>query len=270
MTSAGGRVVLVKLGGSLVTEKGRDATPREATIERLAGEIARARGARGDPLVLGHGSGSFGHPPAARHGLRSGLDGPDSLRGLATTQARAVRLHRLVVDALRDAGVPTFSVAPSSAAVARDGVLEPMALEPLVLALEWGLVPVTHGDVVADRTRGATIASTEEVFARLARDLPERGWRVTRVLWLGDAEGVLDASGTVVPEIRAGGPVPDGVGGAMAPDVTGGMAHRVEIALELAELGVASWIGDGAPGRLEAALAGDVRTGTRVPASGGA
>lgn len=269
MTDAHRRVVLVKLGGSLVTRKDREATLRKETIERLAGELARAREALDRPIVVGHGSGSFGHPPAARHGLRSGLGGAEALRGLATTQARAARLHRIVVDALRDAGLPTFSVAPSSAAVARDGELETMRLEPLVLALESRLLPVTYGDAVTDRARGAAIASTEEVFVALAHGLPRHGWRVSRAVWLGDAEGVLDGSGAVVPEIGRGGPLPDAVGGAAATDVTGGMAHRVETALELAEMGVASWIGDGVPGRLTAALSGEVETGTRVPAADG-
>lgn len=175
------------------------------------------------------------------------------------------------MEALLRAGVPAFSVVPSSAAVAEDGSVADFAAEPLLRALRGGHVPVTYGDVMMDRTRGSTIASTEAVFLRLARVLGEHGWRIRRVLWLGTTDGVLDRDGRPIPRIDPGaeGGVPRSVGGAEATDVTGGMRHRVEAALVLGSLGVASWIGDGRrPGVLRRALAGDTEGGTRVPPAG--
>lgn len=267
MTDREGRpVILVKLGGSLVTRKGRDASPRPDVITRLARELAEGLETLREGLVLGHGSGSFGHPPAARHGLREGLRGRDALEGLSLTQERAARLHRIVVERLREAGLPAFSVAPSSAAVAREGAVRSFALEPMVLALERGMLPVTYGDVLMDRSRGATVVSTESVFRHLAGQLPRRGWTVRRVLWLGDTEGVYDGEGQVIPEIRRDGADPGLVAaaGAGTTDVTGGMAHRVETALALADRGILSWIGRGSRGRLRSALAGQPVEGTRV------
>ena len=55
------------------------------------------------------------------------------------------------------------------------------------------------------------------------------------------------------------------VGGAAGIDVTGGMRHRLEAAVSLARLGVASRIADGrVPGLLKAALAGDEIHGTVI------
>ena len=53
-------VVLVKLGGSLITRKDRPDTARREVIARLAAEIAEAWPRVAGSLVLGHGSGSFG------------------------------------------------------------------------------------------------------------------------------------------------------------------------------------------------------------------
>lgn len=263
-----GTLVLVKLGGSLITEKAGDAEARDEIIDRLAGEIAVSRGEMGERILVGHGSGSFGHPPAAEHDLRHGTDGEEDRLGLGRTQRRAAALHGRVVEALLRARVPAFSVVPSSSAVAEDGAVADLAVEPLVRALRGGYVPVAYGDVMMDRTRGSTIASTEAVFLRLARDLAGRGWRIRRVLWLGTTDGVLDGAGRPIPTIEpdAAGGLPGDVGGAAATDVTGGMRHRVETALRLASLGVASWIGDGRrPGVLRRALAGEEEGGTRVP-----
>lgn len=263
----GGTVVLVKLGGSLITDKSGDASPRDAVIRRLAGEIAAGAPGSEERVVLGHGSGSFGHPPAAEHRLKEGANSAAELTALSRTQDRAARLHRRVVGALRAAGMDVFSVAPSSAAVADDGQPVQFALEPLVRAMEMGLMPVVYGDVMMDRERGGTIASTEAVFARLAMSLADRGWPVRRALWLGDTEGVYDSEGRVLPEIdpESAGALLGAVSGSKATDVTGGMRHRVTVAVELASRGVTSWIGGGrVSGALREALRGAPDGGTWV------
>lgn len=259
--------VLVKLGGSLITRKGGDRDAREEVIRRLAAELAETRDATEERVVLGHGSGSFGHPPAADHGLREGADTAAERLGLSRTQDRAGRLHRLVVGALLEEGVPTFSVVPSSAAVAEDGRVAAFAGEALVRALEEGYLPVLYGDVMIDRRRGGTIASTESVLLRAAEELTSAGRVVRRALWLGSTAGVYGRGGRPLPVLEsADGGVPDGVGGSAETDVTGGMRHRVEAALRLASRGVGSWIGDGRePGALSRALRGEPAGGTRIP-----
>jgi isopentenyl phosphate kinase len=265
-------VLLIKLGGSLITDKRRPETARAGEIARLAAELAaglpRAR-ERGLAVVVGHGSGSFGHVAADRHRLAGGLADPAQLPGVGVTQARAAALHRLVLDAFAAAGLAAFSVAPSSAAVA-DGETVRLDAEPVALALAAGLLPVLYGDVVMHRQRGVAICSTERAFAALAAALPAHGWRASAALWLGDTAGLLDAVGRTVPEVAPGRPPAVPAGGAAGTDVTGGMAHRLATALALAEAGVESWLADGAvPGLLGAFLAGGRVPGTRVAPAGG-
>ena len=122
-------VVLVKLGGSLITRKDRPDTPRLEVIDRLAREIAEAWPGLEGGLVLGHGSGSFGHAAAHEFGLlgdgASGRAPNGSSEGVAQiargaphVQRKAAELHALVMAALREADLPAFSIAPSSAATA--------------------------------------------------------------------------------------------------------------------------------------------------------
>ena len=68
-------LIYLKLGGSLITQKDKPETARLDVLERLTLEIARARKTRPElQLVLGHGSGSFGHVSAQRHGTRGGVN----------------------------------------------------------------------------------------------------------------------------------------------------------------------------------------------------
>ena len=65
-------MLFLKLGGSLITDKHTPRTPRPDVLARLMQEITEARAARpGMRIVLGHGSGSFGHVEAKRYGTRA-------------------------------------------------------------------------------------------------------------------------------------------------------------------------------------------------------
>lgn len=257
-------VVLVKLGGSLITEKSRAETPRLEVIARLAAEIAWA--ARKEPfhLIAGHGSGSFGHVAARESGIAQGLHSAAQLPGVSRTQERAAALHHLVIQALEEAGALPFSIAPSSCMTAAAGRVAAFHDEPLLLALERGLLPVLYGDVVLDRERGVSICSTETVFGAVARRLLERGHAVRRALWLGETDGLYDGKRRTIPRVSAADAL-DAIGDPAGTDVTGGMRHRVESALELARLGIPSLLLNGLrAGDLERALKGEAVQGTEV------
>jgi len=260
-------LVLLKLGGSLITEKARPETPRREVITRLAGEIARATRDLPGRLIVGHGSGSFGHVAARESGIAAGLRSPDQLPGVSRTQERAAALHHLVIEALVEAGALPFSIAPSSCLVAEAGRPVAFAAEPLLLALGRGLLPVIYGDVVTDRAWGVSIASTEKLFEFLARALPDAGLPVRRALWLGETDGLWDDQGKTIPRLSAEDfdRAADAIGAPAGTDVTGGMRHRVETALALARLGIPSLLANGlVPGLLERALRGDEVAGTEV------
>jgi isopentenyl phosphate kinase len=258
--------ILVKLGGSLITDKARPETVRTEVIARLVDEIAQA--AQGPArLIVGHGSGSFGHVAASRSGIAGGLRSADQLRGVVETQRQAAALHRLVVEGLAAAGALPFSIVPSSCLVTVSGKPVTFDGEPLLLALRRGLLPVLYGDVVMDRDQGVAICSTERLFELAAEHLLEHGLSIRRAIWLGETDGVYDAEGNTLPRLSAAGfeDAARAIGGSAGTDVTGGMRHRVETALSLARLGIPSLIANGlTPGLLGRAVAGEPVPGTEV------
>ena len=224
-------LVFLKLGGSLITDKSREATAREGVIRRAAREIKEALETRPDlRLLIGHGSGSFGHFVARRHGLLK--EGPPNWRGYAETGAAAARLNRLLTDTFLAEGVPVVSIQPSASALCRDGELISMATEPIELMLRYGLVPLVYGDVALDEVRGCTIISTEQIFAYLAHHLEP-----ARIVLAGQVEGVFtadplrDASARLIPQISRQNfhQVEHKLAGSHGVDVTGGMLTKVRI-----------------------------------------
>ncbi|HEY4574464.1 MAG TPA: isopentenyl phosphate kinase [Thermoanaerobaculia bacterium] len=263
-------LILLKLGGSLITEKARPETPRREAIARLAGEIARAARETSCRLIVGHGSGSFGHVAARESGIAAGLRSPDQRPGVSRTQERAAALHRIVIEALLEAGSLPYSIAPSSCLVSDGGHPAELAAGPLLLALDRGLLPVLYGDVVMDHAWGVSICSTENLFEILARTLLDHGYTIRRALWLGETDGLYDAAGHTLPRLFSGdlAALENAAGAIGAPsgtDVTGGMLHRVETALALARLGIPSLLANGlTPGLLERAVRGESVPGTEV------
>jgi isopentenyl phosphate kinase len=261
-------IVLVKLGGSLVTEKAREGTARTAVIRRLAREIAGSlNGATGPRLIVGHGSGSFGHAAAARAGLTRGRSARMHTDGIARVQRRAADLHRLIVAALEEAGARPYALAPSSFVTADGGRIAEVFGDPLFQALELGMLPVVYGDVVMDRRRGATIVSTEELFVAIAGEAARRRIRVARAVWLGETDGLRDGRGRTVSLLSARGAARAAkrVSGASGADVTGGIALRLATVARLARSGIGSHLVDGRPaGSAAAAIAGRSPHGTWV------
>jgi isopentenyl phosphate kinase len=223
--------IFLKLGGSLLTDKSAVEAVRPDVLERLAAEIGRARAARPSlSLLLGHGSGSFGHVAAARHGTRQGVVTSGQWHGFAEVSAAAARLNRLVVQALLAAGTPAVSLQPSASAQCEDGAITYLAHESVAQALAAGLLPVVYGDVAFDRIRGGTIIATEEIMAYLAARL-QPGW----LLLAGDTAGVLNSRGELIPQIDHNNleQIRPALGGSRGSDVTGGMEAKVLAMLDL-------------------------------------
>jgi len=266
-------LIFLKLGGSLLTDKTRPQALRGDVLARLASEIAGALADRPDlRLLIGHGSGSFGHMAARKYNTRAGVSSPEDWRGYAETARAAALLNRRVVDALWEAGVPALAIQPSASAQCRDGELLVLDERPIRAALEHGLAPVIYGDVALDAVRGGTIISTEEIFAWLAPRLAP-----ARVILVGEVIGVLSAdpasgiAGELIPEITPETlpGVAQALGGSRGVDVTGGMVAKVREMLALVQatpaLAAVQIVSGLTPGLVRSALIDPgLRAGTRI------
>ena len=258
-------MIFLKLGGSLITQKEQVETARYLLLQRTAMEIARAKAKNPNlRLLLGHGSGSFGHIAAAQYATNRGAASPSEWQGFARVWASAQRLNRIVVDFLMNEDLPVMTFPPSASTICDAGLIQEMAYQPIIDAIEANLIPVVYGDVAFDCTQGAAIVSTETIFAFLAQYL-----QPSRVLIAGIEKGVYanyPETEKILRSIKAQDLEDIGLGGAQATDVTGGMRGKVEAALEIASLSsdieVRIFSGE-APGSIENAILG-AKPGTQI------
>ncbi len=257
-------IIFVKLGGSIITDKTQPECADVATIRRLAGELRQALEAAPDVrVIVGHGSGSFGHVYAQRYGIHRGLAPDADWMGFALTSGAALRLNRIVVEELLAADIPALALQPSTTLVAHGGQLHRWETASLAHALTHRLVPVIHGDVAFDEVQGSAIISTEQLLAHLAA-LP--ALQPSRIVLVGES-GVYTADPRRNPQAeriaridrRNIADVLAGTGGSHGVDVTGGMRSKIELMWQLVQAipSLQVYLIGPTPGLLYRALLGD-------------
>lgn len=261
-------LTLLKLGGSLITDKTKPFVPRLDVIKRLAREIHEAREEMEIKLIIGHGGGSFPHKPAKDYKVNDGITNKDSYKGISLVQDAASRLNRIVVESLIEVGENAISVQPSAGFIAEGGRIKKWYLEPIKEMLKHNLLPIPYGDIALDIEKGCCIISTEEILNYLSRELDSK-----RIILAGITDGVFTSdpqknpNAKLIPEINSKNykDVKKYLAGSAGIDVTGGMLHRVERMFELTKIGVEAEIINGEKeDNLKKALLGERRLGTII------
>ena len=253
---------LVKLGGSVLTDKTRVTTLRPASVQRLAAELSQSEA----EVILVHGAGSFGHIKALRHGLEEGYVDDDQLPAVSEVQRDVRALNLAVVDALRRAGLRPVSLPPSAIARLEDGVLRTLDVEVFRRYRELGFTPVTFGDVVLDARRWFGVCSGDLLMLALAE-----AFRPVAAIFVADVDGVYTADpkrGKSAKFLREIGPeslAAIDTAGVTVDDVTGGLEGKLHRMIAVAKFADRCLLLNGLKkGRLLAALRGQRVVSTRV------
>jgi isopentenyl phosphate kinase len=254
-------LVVIKFGGSLITNKDKPLTARPAAIRTLSKGFAEVqRSMPGTHFLLGNGAGSFAHFSAHQYGLRDGATTVEQLYGMCVTHSSVQELNTLMAKALQHERVPAFSLAPSSFLFCDEKAVISAHLQPVRQLLATGCVPLVYGDTILDRTRGTTILATEMILLACIRALRTEYKRIT-VVYMMSADGVLDNDGNIIPELTPNALIT--VTSAQRHDVTGGISGKVEAARQAAALADEVFIIGGNAQQLHDVLDGKP-TGTKV------
>lgn len=253
------QLILLKLGGSLITDKNRAFYAKQKVINRLAREIKASLSGKFD-LIIGHGSGSFGHVVASKYHTQNGIINKRSIRGLSLVADAAIQINRIVMGEFLKAKLPVISFAPASFMTASNQNLDRVLIKQIETSLKIGIIPVIYGDVILDDKQGCCIFSGEKTLDILAKSLKDK-YQNVKIILCGDTYGVLDTNGNTIPKISSKSfkNISSSVGKSAGIDVTGGMIHKVETSLKLvSDFGIETRIMNGkTSGKLKRALLGD-------------
>src|SRR5438445_7081687 len=177
--------VVVKLGGSAITDNSRTSTARLEVIHNAIREIASYSG----QLVLRHGGGSFAHSFVSKAALRDGFSQKSQLASVSEIELNLDQLSRIIGVGLLLRHRPFVPLAPMSFMTLRKGDVGRSFLGPVSAALRLGLIPLIHGDIAFDETRGCGIVSADRIASLLGEKLG-----IPRVLFGCDVDGLYDGN----------------------------------------------------------------------------
>ena len=239
-------MIILKIGGSILTNK--DSAKSEIdrkSLKRIACEIKSSLDKSDKQLIIVHGAGSFGHPPAKEYKIGEAFEKneyPQKRIGFCKTQNAVKKLNMLICEAFIEEGLPVVAIPASSFMTATNKRITDGNLESFKRYLEKGFIPVIYGDVVLDSQLEICVISGDQLIQYLAVNL-----NPDKVILGTDVDGVYNKNpkthdDAVFFERFSSIDDLDTFEGTTNVDVTGGMVGKIKELLYLADLGIESKI----------------------------
>jgi len=243
-------MLLIKLGGSVISDKTEYRRFREDVVWRIAKVLPK------EDMILVHGAGSFGHILAHKYRITEGY-GADKRLGFAKIQRDMMELNLRILDILVDHEIPVVSMPPHSfVEIGRE--LELKLFDSLIT---HKFVPLTYGDAVFDVDKGINIYSGDILMQVLA----ER-YRPEKTIFLTNVDGIYtkppdEAGAELIPVLRR---EKDPHTAVTVKDVTGGMELKIDVMREIAKYSKVYIINGFYPERLKNVINDEDFVGTVV------
>jgi len=181
-------LIVLKLGGSLLTDKSTPYKLREKVIKAVAAEIKECIDlGLIKSLVIVHGVGSFGHPPVLKYNLHKGFRNKDQLISMSKTQQIVNELRKAIAITFIEEKVPINLMHASSMIVGDKMMIVDHAFTSLEGFLSLGMIPLIGGDMMYDNSMGFSVGSGDQLAVVLSRVLHAK-----KLLFATDVSGVFD------------------------------------------------------------------------------
>ena len=133
--------------------------------------------------------------------------------------------------------------------------------------LRQDLIPVVYGDVIWDKKWKSVIYSGEKFLNRIASHLLKKGFKIDKIIQVGQTDGVYEKNKKTIPVItKKNWPkAKKHLYETSSDDVTGGMSHKIEDALLMADQGIKTLLINGnTPNELVNAFCNKKTKGTLI------
>lgn len=244
-------IALVKIGGSVLTDKRRPLAFQHADARRVAADMRLSHTV---PVIV-HGTGSWGKA-IGRHYRDDGGWYRDTVDFLMTA-ARIRMLQEAFLTALREEGLVCCPLQANALVQRSHASLELSDAGPISRLVAAGVSPVVSGDLLVEGPGRFRVVSSDAIAVAIARRMI-----VSDCVFATDVDGVRDSAGQLIPTATQPGVA---AADSDARDVTGGMSAKLAAALEIAGTGARTTIVNGrVAGRVRDALLRRSVQGTEV------
>ncbi|MFW9770801.1 MAG: type 2 isopentenyl-diphosphate Delta-isomerase [Candidatus Thorarchaeota archaeon] len=231
------KLYLLKLGGSLLTDKNDPFSLREDVIDSTIEQIIKSH----QKLILIHGGGSFGHPLAKEFQISKGFNPliKDQLIGLSKTHEAMNRLNSLIINKFIAKNYPAISIQPSTIFIQDENTISFESFNSIDIMLNLGILPVLYGDILFTKDGSFSILSGDQIIFELCKKYQKS---IKKVIFAIEEDGifikdtdhkqlVLEIASSELNDIKLA-KFDEKI------DVTGGIKGKLKIIKRIAELNI--------------------------------
>jgi isopentenyl phosphate kinase len=217
-------MILIKLGGSIITNKEKPLSPKRKTIDILAKSLKKIS----EPIIIVHGGGSYGHYWSVKYDMHTKEKKYD-LRGVAIIKNSMIELNKIILDSLLKNKLSPYCLPPTDFMSGNKPVSK--KIKEIEKISKSGMIPVTYGDALWFGQNKTFILSGDKIMTHIAKILKPR-----LTIFALNEDGVYSdlKSKKLIYELK--GERPSISENKM--DVTGGMTRKIEEASKIAKMGM--------------------------------
>ncbi|HMK31993.1 MAG TPA: isopentenyl phosphate kinase [Nitrosopumilaceae archaeon] len=242
-------MILIKLGGSIITHKQKPLSPNLSVINKIASQLKKIR----EPVIIVHGGGSFGHYWSVRYNMHT-KPAKYSKKGIAIVKNSMVELNKIILSSFLKHDLNPYCLPPTDFMLG--GKADFKKVKEIAKIAKDGLVPISYGDVLWHGKNKYYILSGDKIMGILAKILKPR-----LVIFVLNVDGVYSDMKTkkLLREIKGQKTAISKVG----MDVTGGMSRKIKEASLISKNGINVFLVNGnKPERIVNAIKGKNFEGT--------
>lgn len=217
-------MILIKLGGSIITNKEKPLSPRKKVVENIAKNLKKIN----EPIIIVHGGGSFGHYWSVKYDMHTKPKKYD-MHGVAIVKNSMIDLNKIILNAFVKSNLNPYSLPPTDFMSGNNPVVKKVKeIEKIAKA---GLIPITYGDALWYGNNKTYILSGDKIMTHLAKILKPR-----LVIFALNEDGLYSDLKTrkLIYELKGENPKIS----ENKMDVTGGMTRKVDEAIIIAKSGM--------------------------------
>ncbi|KEQ57185.1 Uridylate kinase protein [Marine Group I thaumarchaeote SCGC AAA799-B03] len=217
-------MILIKLGGSIITNKEKPLSARRKTIENLAKSLKKIK----EPIIIVHGGGSYGHYWSVKYDMHT-RERKYDLRGVAIVKNSMIELNKIILDSFLKNKLNPYCLPPTDFMVGNKPI--PKKVKEIEKISKSGLIPVTFGDALWYGQNKTFILSGDKIMTHLAKILKPK-----LCIFALNEDGVYSdlKSKKLIHELKGENPSIS----ENKMDVTGGMTRKIEEATKISKMGM--------------------------------
>ncbi|MDX1441719.1 MAG: isopentenyl phosphate kinase [Nitrosopumilaceae archaeon] len=217
-------MILIKLGGSIITNKEKPLSPRRETIDKIAKSLRKI----GEPIIIVHGGGSYGHYWSVKYDMHTQPRKYD-IRGVSIVKNSMIDLNKIILDSLVKNRLTPYCLPPTDFMSGNKPIIK--KVKEIEKISKSGLIPVTFGDALWFGQNKTYILSGDKIMTYLSKILRPR-----LSIFALNEDGLYSDLKTkkLIKELKGESPKIS----ENKMDVTGGMTRKVEEASKIAKMGL--------------------------------